>query len=77
MKETYEYGGFEEWYEDFAAAHPDSDLPKTAKELPPETKKNLITHELQPFLAGDKALEEFALRPMRGAGSWRPDRIFG
>ena len=47
------------------------------RRIPDQTKLILITHELQLVLAGDKALEEFAPRPMRGAGSWRPDRIFG
>jgi hypothetical protein len=37
----------------------------------------LITHELQPALAGDTALEGFVPRPTRGAGSWRRDRICG
>ena len=37
----------------------------------------LITHELQPALAGDTALEGFVPRPTRGAGSWRRDRISG
>ena len=37
----------------------------------------LITHELQPALAGDTALEGFVPRPTRGVGSWRRDRISG
>lgn len=37
----------------------------------------LITHELQPALAGDTALEGFVPQPKRGAGSWRRDRICG
>ena len=41
------------------------------------SKMNLITHELQPALAGDTALEGFVPRPTRGAGSWRRDRISG
>ncbi len=40
-------------------------------------KAFLITHELQPTLAGDTALEGFVPRPTRGAGSWRRDRISG
>ena len=40
-------------------------------------KAFLITHELQPALAGDTALEGFVPRPTRGAGSWRRDRISG
>ena len=40
-------------------------------------KDYLITHELQPALAGDTALEGFVPRPTRGAGSWRRDRISG
>ena len=40
-------------------------------------KYYLITHELQPTLAGDMALEGFVPRPTRGAGSWRRDRISG
>ena len=41
------------------------------------SKAYLITHELQPALAGDTALEGFVPRPTRGAGSWRRDRISG
>ena len=41
------------------------------------SKNFLITHELQPALAGDTALEGFVPRPTRGAGSWRRDRISG
>lgn len=41
------------------------------------SKIYLITHEPQPALGGDRALAEFAVRPTRGAGSWRRDRIFG
>ena len=41
------------------------------------SKAYLITHELQPALAGDTAVEGFVPRPTRGAGSWRRDRISG
>ena len=41
------------------------------------SKNFLITHEIQPALAGDTALEGFVPRPTRGAGSWRRDRISG
>ena len=40
-------------------------------------KAFLITHEFQPALAGDTALEGFVPRPTRGVGSWRRDRISG
>ncbi len=40
-------------------------------------KPYLSTHELQPALAGDTALEGFVPQPKRGAGSWRRDRICG
>lgn len=45
--------------------------------LPALENNYLITHELQPVLAGDMALEGFVPRPKRGAGSWRRDRISG
>ena len=60
----------------------DLGLPKAVEDLAVQKsdlipKGFLITHELQPALAGDTALEGFVPRPTRGAGSWRRDRISG
>ena len=61
------------------------DLPPVSTSVNPDVRDRdgtqsyafLITHELQPALAGDTALEGFVPRPTRGAGSRRRDRICG